>query len=58
MPCLERESTDFNRFHHDQLTIIERTISSLASFIAVNAKTKTKGKIVVTGAKELICGMS
>lgn len=30
------------------------TISSVASFMAVNDKTKTSGKIVVTGANELI----
>ena len=33
-------------------------MSSLASLIAVNAKTKTSGMMVVTGARELICGMS
>jgi hypothetical protein len=36
----------------------ERTISSLASLIAVKAKTNTSGKIVVIGANELICGIS
>jgi hypothetical protein len=34
--------------------IIQQTISSLASLIAVKAKTKTRGRIVVSTDKELI----
>ena len=34
----------------------ERTMSSLASLIAVKPKTKLNGKIVVIAGSELICG--
>jgi len=53
---VEPEEKKQSSFENQQID--ERTISSLASLIAVKAKTKTSGKMVVIGANELICGIS